>query len=272
MTVAAQAKQRLVGRFELKSKDESKRTFEGSLSTSHLDLGNGRFRDIVWPGAFDGTLKALHDDGHHIPLLDSHNPTSIFNVLGHMLDGEEVLTGQTLKYKKADGKTLAVPEMLLNVEWQVIDGVDGERLMDRMRPGSVRKMSMGYEVGAFDFVDLADEGKVRNLREVFVGEGSLVVFPMNDNAEVRRDSIKALADLRHAIVNGGGVDELEALLGELQSTAGSVRTMIEDAKATAAAANAPPEDPDDLNAPDTSLLDRLRLLRIRPHHHTTQET
>ncbi|MFW6331484.1 MAG: HK97 family phage prohead protease, partial [Gemmatimonadota bacterium] len=76
-------------------------------------------------------------------------------------------------------------------KWQVIDGPDGDRLLDRLRPGSVRKMSIGYGAGSHDFVDLT-VGKARNLREVKLREGSLVVFPMNEVADVDRASVKAL--------------------------------------------------------------------------------
>ena len=250
-------KNRLVGRFELKSKDEGKRTFEGVLSTSHLDSGNGFFRDIVWPKAFESTLAVFRSGKGYIPLLDSHDPTSVFNVLGHMLDAEERLTGKELRYKKSDGKTLVVPEMELASEWQVIDGIDGDRLMDRLRPGSLRKMSMGYDPLEFDFVDLQGEGKARNLREVQLGEGSLVVFAMNDRAEVDLSSVKALHALRTSIVrDNADIDELETLLTELDATASSVKQMIDDAKA----ADSPADSAD---GPDTSLYDWLRLRRIR---------
>jgi hypothetical protein len=182
---------RLVGSFEIKAKDTQSRTFSGALSTSHLDLGDGFRRDIVWPGAFKAWLDELAAESDpYTPLLDSHNGFSILNVYGHMLDAEEVLTGKTLTYDIAKGGgKLKVPEMLLSANWQVIDGPDGDRVLDRLRPGSVRKMSMGYERLEADEIELV-EGPARNLRKVYVHEGSLVVFAMQPNALIDRGSVK----------------------------------------------------------------------------------
>lgn len=183
---------RLIASFEVKAKDTKKRTFRGALSTSHLDLGNGRVRDIVWPGAFQERMEAFRTGAdNYIPLVDTHDTSSIFNVYGHMLDGEEVLTGKTLEYRLRKGGTLKVPEMYFDTEWQVIDGADGDRVLDRLRPGSVRKMSMGYGADDADEVELA-EGMARNLRNVWVGEGSLVVFAMQPNALIDTASVKSM--------------------------------------------------------------------------------
>lgn len=207
----------LVGSFELKSADESKRTFEGALSTSHIDLGYaGMHRDIVHPGAFKRTLDHFRaSKSAYVPLLDTHKRDSVMNVYGHLLDAEEHLTGNTLRYEKADGGIHEVPEMQLNTQWQVIDGVDGERIMDRMRSGSVRKMSMGYEDVRSDFTNLKQYGKTRNLREVALGEGSLVSFPMNPTADVNLASVKSLLDAaRDGTLTDEQKDELRALLSD----------------------------------------------------------
>lgn len=214
MKTKVEAKQFLPGRFEIKAKDQAARTFEGSLSTSHLDLGGWFSRDIVWPGAFKRTLDHFKNDADgYIPLLDSHDPYSIFNTLGHLLEGEEQLTGETLVYDMANSRKLRVPEMLLWTKWQVIDGVDGDRVLDRLRPGSVRKMSMGYETVRSDEDELEDGDKVRNLREVRIMEGSLVVFPMNPAAAVDLTSVKALLDAARAgTLTDEQKTELRALL------------------------------------------------------------
>jgi HK97 family phage prohead protease len=205
----------LVGSFELKSVDESKRTFEGALSTSHIDLGYaGAHRDIVHPGAFKRSLdhfKAAKDP--YIPLLDTHNSSSVMHAYGHMLDGEERLTGQTLRYEKSEGGVHEVPEMTLDTQWQVIDGADGERLLDRLRSKAVRKMSMGYEDKRSDYTSLKQYGKTRNLREVALGEGSLVISPMNPTADVNLASVKSLLDAARAgTLTDEQKDELRALL------------------------------------------------------------
>jgi phage head maturation protease len=182
----------IVAPFEVKERDESKRTFGGALSTSHLDLGNGYMQDIVHPGAFKRWARTLKA-GAYVPMLDSHDWFSIMNVYGHLLDAEERQTGVMLEYELEGGKKIEVEEMYLDTMWQVIDGPDGDRVFDRLRPGSVRKMSMGYEPLRFDFGTLANGKKLRNLREVKVEEGSLVVFAMQPNAEVDPDTLKALA-------------------------------------------------------------------------------
>lgn len=181
----------MVGDFEVKAIDRKARTFEGDLSTSHLDLGNGWEQDIVWPGAFKNTIDHFRNaDDPYIPLLDSHDTWSIFSVFGHALELEENLTGETLSYDLEDGEKLVVPEMNLRTKWSVIDGADGDRVLDRLRPGSVRKMSMGYRPKEWDQQTLATGGTVRNLREVALREGSLVVFGMNPEAEVDLGTVK----------------------------------------------------------------------------------
>jgi HK97 family phage prohead protease len=224
--------QHLFGSFEIKAKDEGARTFEGALSTSHLDLGSSvmGFRDIVHPGAFKRTLehfKSAKDP--YIPLLDSHSRESVMNVFGHLVDGEERLTGAALKYARDDGGMHEVPEMVLNTKWQVIDGIDGERLLDRMRPGSVRKMSMGYEPKRSDYVHLKEYGRARNLREVAITEGSLVVFPMNTAANVNTASVKSLFDALRA---GTLSDEDSAALLALPDEAkAALRALLDAAPA-----------------------------------------
>jgi len=48
-----------------------------------------------------------------------------------------------LRYEKADGSILEVEEMLLNTKWQVIDGPDGDRILDRLRPLHITEL--GFE-------------------------------------------------------------------------------------------------------------------------------
>ena len=91
--------------------------------------------------------------------------------------------------------------------------------MDRVRPGSVRKMSMGYSTLAEDFVDLKDYGKTRNLRKVALGEGSLVIFPMNNAADVNRASVKALsaALADGSLTEAEVIHEIKATLSQIQN-------------------------------------------------------
>lgn len=183
----------ITGRFEIKSADREKREFEGDLSTSHLDLGDGFMRDIVWPGGFKRTLDHFaQSEDPYVPLLDSHDRFSILSVLGHMMEAEEVLTGDTLTYALEGGDQLRVPEMKLRTRWKVIEGDDGGRVLDRLRPGSVRNMSMGYRPINFEFATLESGERLRILKEVKLREGSLVVFGMNPEAQVDLSSVKGL--------------------------------------------------------------------------------
>jgi len=188
----------IVGSLEVKGVDTAKRTFSGALSTSHLDLGGWFWKDIVFPGAFKRTLdhfKAAKDP--YIPLLDSHGRHSVFNAFGLLMEGEEELTGKTLKYDMEEGGTYDVPEMKLMTTWSVIKGEDGNRLLDRIESGVVRKMSMGYDSEREEFVKLKGHGQTRVLKEVKLGEGSVVIFPMNPNAEISKaKAILEMLDLK----------------------------------------------------------------------------
>lgn len=216
MKYRAQTKHRLAGDFEIKSTDDAKRTFRGALSTSHIDLGALSVRDIVVPGAFKRTLANFKAaKAGYIPLLDTHDGDSVFSAYGSLRDAEEVLTGKTLRYEQSDGGTLEVPEMLLDSEWQVIDGVDGDRLLDRMRSGAVRKMSMGYAPIASGSVQLKGYGKTRLLKEVALLEGSLVLFPMNPTADVDLSSVKSLDALTDLLRRGALSDEQKSELRAL---------------------------------------------------------
>lgn len=180
-------KGQLVGSLEVKGVDVAKRTFTGALSTSHIDLGGWFYKDIVYPGAFKRTLDHFKKSKDpYIPLLDSHNRHSVFSAFGLLQDGEEELTGKTLKYDQEDGGSFDVPEMKLMTTWNVIKGADGDRLLDRIESGVVRKMSMGYDSEREEFVNLKGHGKTRVLKEVKLGEGSVVIFPMNPNAEISK--------------------------------------------------------------------------------------
>lgn len=187
-------KRSIFSSLEVKGIDREKRTFTGALSTSHLDLGGWFYKDIVYPGAFKRTLDHFKKSKDpYVPLLDSHDRFSVFNAFGLLKEAEEELTGKTLKYEKEGGDMYDVPEMLLMTTWSVIKGEDGDRMLDRIDSGVVRKMSMGYDPVEEEFVELKGHGRVRVLKEVKLGEGSVVIFPMNPHAEISR--AKSLMDM-----------------------------------------------------------------------------
>lgn len=250
---------RLFG-FEIKASDEGSRTFEGALASSHLDLGNWFYKDIVRPGAFKRTLDHFKKskDGY-IPLLDSHDRFSVFSVVGKMTDGEERLTGKMMTYAKEDGTILEVPEMFLDTQWKIDDGMDGDRVLDRLRSGSVRKMSMGYESVREDFVQLK-AGRTRQLHEVKLGEGSLVVFPMNPNANINTESVKSALSLALSGLNITTLakKEREDIVEEIRALLLGTPADEEAPKSAPSAATLAPDDPKRLAAEAT-----LRNIRLR---------
>lgn len=182
---------------EVKNVDGSKHQFEAYSATWDLDLGN----DIIQKGAFTRTLNAFRAAANpYIPLVDSHSYDSIFDALGHLVEGEEDERGL---------KTL----------WQVTDGIDGERVMDRLRSGTVRKTSIGYVPIQTKNDTIQRDGrdvKVRRLLEIKWEETSLVIFPMNPAADVT--AVKCFSDLADALRTGDLTPdqkrELRALLAE----------------------------------------------------------
>lgn len=153
----------------LKDLNTRERTFEGYLSTWDVDLGG----DVVHRGAFAETLKEWKSSGEVIPLLDGHNYWSIRSAVGRLVEAKEDRTG-------------------LWTKWFVINGDDGDAALDRLEGGVITKMSMGYEPLDFKYErDEEAQRMMRHLTRVGLKEGSLVIFPMNPNAAIDLDSIKA---------------------------------------------------------------------------------
>jgi len=211
-------KERITVPFEVKATDTQKRQIEGYSATWDLDLGG----DIIQKGAFSRTITHFKAARHgYIPLLDTHDPSSIFNALGHLIDAEEDERG-------------------LKSLWQVIDGVDGERVMNRVSSGAVRKKSIGYTtVRAKNDVIRRDgtDYKVRRLLEIKWEETSLVIFPMNPAADIT--AVKSYADMLDAIRAGTLTSEQKL----------QIRALLEEADASADASedsrpNSPPRHSD----------------------------
>jgi len=179
--------------FEVKEIDSRKREFEGYSATWDLDLGG----DVIEKGAFARTLSRFRNGEKSIPLVDSHRYGSIFDALGTLVEAQEDDRG-------------------LRSRWRVIDGVDGERVMDRLRSGVVRKKSIGYRTVRSEPGTLEREGKsvkVRRLKEVAWEETSLVLFPMNPAADVDLTSVKCLLDAAaQGTLTAEQKDALHALL------------------------------------------------------------
>lgn len=212
--------------FEVKATDDGKRQFEGYSATWDLDLGN----DIIHKGAFKRSIARFQRGEKHIPLIDSHNYGSIFNSLGHLIEAQEDDRGLLSK-------------------WQVIDGLDGERTMDRLRSGAIRKKSIGYQAIKTQKETVTREGKeiqARGLLEIAWEETSLVIFPMNESADVtavkmaalaaalkdrrlsdeEKETLVALFDHKAVAAYGKG-DMVEALVSHMEGMKGSVGEVAE---------------------------------------------
>jgi uncharacterized protein len=161
----------LLSRLEVKSVDEEARTFKGLASTKDLDFGG----DVVEKGAFKRTLSNWRKSKRVMPLLDSHNYGSVRNVVGKMLKGEETDEG-------------------LEVEFEVIDGPDGDEVFRRIKGGYVDGLSIGYEPVKIRRPSEDDrlKGIWRFLEEVKLVEISVVLWPMNPNARIDTSSVKSL--------------------------------------------------------------------------------
>jgi len=126
-------------------------SFEGMLAVyGNVDLGG----DAIVPGAFTRTLQ---NHGNQVPLLWQHKPDDPIGTL----QLSDTPTGLAAKGQlELDLPTARVAYTLLKAK--VIKG-----------------LSIGYDT----ITDSIDDG-VRYLKELRLWEGSLVTFPMNEQATV----------------------------------------------------------------------------------------
>ena len=162
-----------VASFAVKATDDAARTFTGLASTWDLDEGG----DIVEKGAYTRTLDHWRAQGGKriIPLIDQHNYGSVRRVVGKLIDAKETDAG-------------------LETTWQVVEGVDGDEVMTRLKGGFINGLSIGYEVVQADDEQKTVNGVteyVRHLRELKLYEVSLVIWGMNENALIDTSSVKA---------------------------------------------------------------------------------
>lgn len=215
---------------EIKSVDDAARTFEGYSATWDEDLGD----DQIVPGAFAKSIAAFKAGKRSIALIDNHQYNSVLAGYGDLIDAREDERGLWSK-------------------WKVIPGLDGDRMLDRLRGGVVRKMSIGYFPIAYEFVTKEREGKeyrVRLLKEIKWEETSLVLFPMNPAADIDLSSIKAMLGQKN-------------LNDEERARLETVRAEIDAVLAGPAADDTPA--PTDLDAEKMEAL-KHRLLKLRIGH------
>src|SRR6266568_3544815 len=155
---------------EIKATNDQKGIVEGYLNY----IGNVDFtEDRTMPGAFKKTLsdsyarKSAQGLDFLWPYLFNHS----YDILppGGIFEANEDRRGLYIKTQ-------------LNLDMQM-----GRELYTSFKMGTMKKQSMGYKAIQVDWVK--ESGKsIRNLLEVAVMEGSAVVFPMNDMAQV--DTVK----------------------------------------------------------------------------------
>jgi hypothetical protein len=151
--------------FQLKDFDDEQGRVSGYLSTfDNVDEGDDRVR----PGAFKRTLqnkyeyKKKNNKQYLMPLLWQHKDS-------------EPIGGYT--EAKEDGIGLWVE---LEVD---LDVQRGKEAYSGLKKGYIFQQSMGYDAIQSEYVKV--EGKmIRDLTEVRLWEGSIVTFPMNEEAVV----------------------------------------------------------------------------------------
>ena len=135
--------------------------FAGYLSTFGNVDGDG---DIVEPGAFRKTLK----EQKNFPLLWSHSAANPNLVIGSF-QGEEDEKGLLIK-----------GEYFLELE----GGRQAYQLTKKLISKGIKTgLSMGYKAIKYDFGKV-NGTSVRRLKEVRLYEGSITLFPLNEQARV----------------------------------------------------------------------------------------
>jgi HK97 family phage prohead protease len=161
----------LVGGGEIKVIDDRKGIIGGYLNyINNIDFG----KDRTMRGAFQQTLKdsysrkAAQALDFLWPYLFNHNYDTLLPP-GGIYEADEDRKGLYTKTQ-------------FNLDVQL-----GRELYASFKMGTMKKQSMGYKAIQVDWVKEGGES-IRNLLEVQVMEGSAVVFPMNDLAQV--DTVK----------------------------------------------------------------------------------
>ncbi len=159
---------------EIKATNDAQGIIEGYLNyIGNIDYGDDR----TMKGAFRNTIrdsyarKSKQGLDFLWPYLFNHD----YNQLppGGIFDADETSRGLYIKTQ-------------FNMDIQ-----SGRELYSSFKMGTMRKQSMGYKALQVEYVkDEETKRTIRNLLEVAVMEGSAVVFPMNDLAQV--DTVKNL--------------------------------------------------------------------------------
>jgi HK97 family phage prohead protease len=151
---------------EIKEFNDKKGTFGGYLNYKHnIDFGDDRTMDDAFRKTLQDAFsrKSAQSLDFLYPYLWNHD----YNIMppGGIYDADEDKKGL---YTRTE----------INLDMQM-----GRDLYSSLKMGTLRKQSMGYKCIQYEYVK--ENGRnIRNLVEVAVMEGSCVVFPMNDMAQV----------------------------------------------------------------------------------------
>lgn len=141
---------------------------EGFSSTWDLDQGG----DVIERGAYKRTLEhwSRRRADRPIPLVDTHDYSSIRRVVGHLVDAEEREAGLWSRFQLVDGDEAA------------------EAAYRRFDAGSVTGLSIGYAVVRQRAPSTEERaaGVRRVLQELKLLEVSAVAFVMNLSAVITR--------------------------------------------------------------------------------------
>lgn len=147
--------------FELKEQDQDKEFYyiKGWLSTfGNVDLGE----DVVVKGAFSESLIKRPE----FPILWHHNSLNDYPPLG-MQRG----------FEKEEG-------LWIEGKMPLSDSFVRDRIIPQLKIGSISKMSIGYVIHNYS-KDTEYRDGIRYLLKVDLYEGSLVIFPMNEEASLK---------------------------------------------------------------------------------------
>jgi len=117
--------------------------------------------DVIAKGCFTKTLKNKGRNGNGIALLWSHDARAPIGVWRNIQEDEKGLFCQGTIHPKSQP--------------------DGIPVLDIMRMGGIRGLSIGYSTIQYD---MDDKRKIRTLKEAELWEISPVTFPMNTRASI----------------------------------------------------------------------------------------
>ena len=138
--------------------------------------------DIVMKGAFEKTIKAVHEGRRRIKMLWQHDPGSPIGVWDVMSE---------------DSKGLIMKGRILT---EVQKGSD---TLELLKASAIDGLSIGYKTVDADFI-VNDQGRIRQLKDLDLMEVSFVTFPMNTEATVIDvKNLSSRCDVEHLLRDAG---------------------------------------------------------------------